>query len=843
MTEVEERMLDTLFVDADRSDGSTSARSREHRSSVPRHWDLLHTDLEISLNWQREQVIGTAKLSLTPFAYPQQSLVLDAKSMQWEALQLDGQLLQQGEYSYDGSQLSIRLPAMAQPGDTVRLKLQYRSVACKAEKGDIPNAERGYFFITADTDSNRQFWTQGETTHNSRWFPTLDQPNERSTQRLRITVDSSMQTLSNGLLTTVELHEDGTRSDTWQLSTPHAPYLFMLAVGRFAVRTDHGAGVPLRYWVNPNHEEDAGYIFRHSAEMVKVFSQKLQVPFPWPKYDQIIVRHFVSGAMENTTASVFAEAVQRKRGDLIDAGNDNIVAHELFHQWFGNYVTCESWSQLTLNEGLATYGEYIWLEHKYGRDRADAHLRRERDAYFGAAAMEAHRLIRQHYNNPEELFDAHSYNKGAAVLHMLRRWLGDKVFYAGLARYLQDNALQSVEMHHLRLAFEACSGLDLQWFFDQWFLQRGHPVIQLRQEYDSLRREAILTVEQQQDESRFPAVYCLPVQIDVYEGDTVQRYSRTITERSQSFRFACATPPELIRFDADDALLARVKEQKTTEEWMFQYRHTSRYRHRWQALQRTQHQDSRPLQLLRQEALGDAYHGIRNLALYLMPADPDDDTKQRIAEMALRDPHADVRITAMERLALQGQDGARRAAERALQQDSVYRVVGKALQLLRNYDEELVLQHASRLENSGSQDILLALGSIFVETQRTDSVRFFLRHLPNIKGADASRFYQDYQDLALQASAEEAERALQALKKIAATSEQGILQRYGAAQAINEMRNHYRREANASSSKKRKATLEARVERISKILEELRTGEQDERLRSLYRQLGIVRKV
>ncbi|HRF40444.1 MAG TPA: M1 family aminopeptidase, partial [Saprospiraceae bacterium] len=211
-------------------------------------------------------------------------------------------------------------------------------------------------------------------------------------------MEDRFKTLSNGLLLKQTKNADGTRTDYWKMDQPHAPYLFMVAVGEYAVVEDKWRNVPLQYYVEPDYAADAKAIFPYTPEMLEYFSKTFSYDYPWKKYAQIVVRDFVSGAMENTTAVTFGEFVQKHKMDLVDERtNEKIVAHEMMHHWFGDLVTCESWSNLTLNEGFANYSEYLWLENKYGRDEADYHLLEEWQGYFSSADMSIHPLIHFSY--------------------------------------------------------------------------------------------------------------------------------------------------------------------------------------------------------------------------------------------------------------------------------------------------------------------------------------------------------------------------------------------------------------------------------------------------------------
>jgi aminopeptidase N len=183
-----------------------------------------------------------------------------------------------------------------------------------------------------------------------------------------ITVDTAFVTLSNGLLNYSVNNPDGTRTDYWEMKQPHAPYLFMMAIGKFKILKDKWRNKEVNYYLEPKFFSKAQNIFGRTPKMMEFFSNKLGVDFPWPKYHSVIVRDYVSGAMENTSASLFMEALQNDDKTADGDNWDNIVAHELFHQWFGDLVTCESWPNLPLNESFATFAELLWTEHSKGQD-------------------------------------------------------------------------------------------------------------------------------------------------------------------------------------------------------------------------------------------------------------------------------------------------------------------------------------------------------------------------------------------------------------------------------------------------------------------------------------------
>ncbi|MGI4870066.1 MAG: M1 family metallopeptidase [Janthinobacterium lividum] len=416
-----------------------------YQPSAPQLTDVTDTRLDVRFDYAHQYLLGTAVLTLRPHFYPQHTAVLDAQGFRISAVELVGGPTL--AYQYDQRQLTVELGRAYTREQPYQLRISYVARPNELPTGgsEAITSDKGLYFINPlgqEPSKPRQIWTQGETESNSRWFPTIDHPNQRMTQEIALTVENQFKTLSNGLLVNSQRNPDGTRTDTWRQAMPAAPYLTMLAVGDFAVVSDTWRGKAVDYYVEPKYAGTARAVFGHTPAMLEFYSQKLGVEFPWEKYAQIAVRDYVSGAMENTTATVHGASIQVTRRELLDANyevSESIIAHELFHHWFGDYVTCESWSNLPLNESFANYAQYLWAEHQYGPEAAALVQQQELAHYLEEAILKREPLIRYHYANREDLFDRHSYEKGGRVLHMLRKYVGNEAFFTALHRYLTQN--------------------------------------------------------------------------------------------------------------------------------------------------------------------------------------------------------------------------------------------------------------------------------------------------------------------------------------------------------------------------------------------------------------------
>ncbi|MBA3899620.1 MAG: M1 family metallopeptidase, partial [Bacteroidetes bacterium] len=397
----------------------SAPETKTYNESRKRIHDLVHTKLEVKFDYEQAYLHGNATLTLTPYFYPTETLELDAKGMDILEVSLINKEKNHKEltYHYNEELLKIELDKTYLRNDTFQVYIKYIAKPDeRLEKGSSAiTSDKGLYFINPDgKDPNKpiQIWTQGETESNSVWFPTIDSPNERMSQELYITVPEQYVTLSNGLLVFSMENADSTRTDYWKQDLPHTPYLTMMAIGDYAIVKDKWRSLDVNYYIEKEFEPYARDIFGNTPEMLEFYSKLLGVNYPWDKYHQVIVRDYVSGAMENTGAVIYGEFMNKTSRELLDGDNESIIAHELFHHWFGDLVTCESWANLPLNEAFATYGEYLWIEYKYGRDAADSHLQGNLNQYLSEAKSKQVDMIRFDYEDKEDMFDSHSYAKG-----------------------------------------------------------------------------------------------------------------------------------------------------------------------------------------------------------------------------------------------------------------------------------------------------------------------------------------------------------------------------------------------------------------------------------------------
>ena len=719
------------------SQSGDSAWKEAYRASAAKINDIQNTKLDVRFDYDKSYMYGKAWITFQPHFYPTDSLALDAKGMDVKKVALlNGGKEIPLKYTYEDSlQLHIQLDRTYTRSDKYTVYIEYTAKPdeLKAQgSAAITDAKGLYFINPKGTDKNKptQIWTQGETESNSVWFPTIDKPDQKTKIEIAMCVPSKYVTLSNGLLIHQHKNSDGTRTDTWKLDMPIAPYLVFMGVGDYAVVKDSYKGKEVAYYVEHAYKDVARKIFGNTPEMMGFFSKITGIDYVWPKYDQIVGRDYVSGAMENVTATLHQESAQQNARELTDGNSwENVIAHELFHHWFGDLVTAESWSNLTVNESFANYSEQLWQEYKYGKDAGDAQGYEEMQGYLRSRSANKD-LVRFYYKDKEDMFDAVSYNKGGRVLNMLRHYVGDDAFFKSLNLYLNTHKFSTGEAHQLRLAFEEVTGQDLNWFWNQWYFGAGHPVLDISYVYDSSAHTMIVAIEQQQKTGQ---VFQLPIDIDIYSDGKKKRHSVWMRKQRQLYSFAVNAKPELVNVDGDKVLLAEKNDHKSLQAFIKQYSLGGNYIDRKEAIDyAADHLQETGAKDFLVGALKDPFYGIRrDILQQTNPKSYSPEDLKSVQTIAINDPNRTVRAAAIDVLAFTG-DPVYKPLFLAAVNDSSYSVAGAALQGLAELDQKAAMELLPQVEKDAKGRLASIVQKLTILT-KTD--------------ADFDEIYGDYTTL------------------------------------------------------------------------------------------------
>jgi len=503
---------------------------------------VKHIFLDLNLDIPNQSYHGTCTIQLLPVRSGIDQLKLDAVNLNIQSVQVDNT---PQKFDYDGEQLSIQLQPLTQIDQLLRIAIAY----------SVEKPQRGLYFIHPNEDypnKPTQVWTQGEDEDSRFWFPCFDYPGQLATSEIRVRVPKPFIAISNGRL--IHTEEDGDcKTYHWSQEQIHPTYLMTLAVGDFAEIQDEWHDRPVTYYVEKRREEDARRSMGKTPRMIEFFSDKFGYPYPFPKYAQVCVDDFIFGGMENTSTTLLTDrCLLDKRAALDGRGTESLVAHELAHQWFGDLVVIKHWSHAWLKEGMASYSEVMWTEHEYGPSDAAYYRLLEARNYLTEDSNRYRRPIVTHvYREAIELYDRHLYEKGACVYHMIRKELGDELFYKTIQTFVQDNAHKTVETIDLLRAIEKATGRNLLFLFDQYVYRGGHPDFKVAYSWDGDSKLAKVTVTQTQAD-------LFDLKIPIAFGENFKTFTVRVHEREQSFYFPLEAKPQFVSFDAGNHLLKTV---------------------------------------------------------------------------------------------------------------------------------------------------------------------------------------------------------------------------------------------------------------------------------------------
>ena len=638
-----------------------------------RTFDVLHTAIDVRFDEPRREVIGSVRHRLRPIIEELATVSLDADS----AMRIARVTVDDVECGYrlGVRSLEIDLPKPARDGDTIEIAIDYRV-----------RPSKGLYILAPDSTNptrRAQIWTQGEAEDHHYWVPLYDFPNDRATSEMTITVRERWSALSNGDLVSRRSNNDGTATWHYRFDRPHASYLIMMAAGEYLVTRDTVDGIPLSYWTYPEFPERVAPAFASTPDVMRYLTRRIGIPYPWKSYAQVVVSEYMYGGMENTTASTLNdEALVDARG-RIDYNTDNLIAHELAHQWFGDLVTTSDWGHLWVQESFATYLASKYLGHRYGED---ALLNDIWEGGVRAIALDSTSGRDPIAGGKGQITNL--YQRGAHVLYMLEHLLGEEPFWRGVRLFLERHAYSNVETADLQDAFEDASGVELDWFFRQWVYRAGAPELVVSHTYDgdSLR----IRFRQAHVRDSLTGLFRLRLPIAIHHDDGIVRDTIWLDAERDSLTLPLASKPTMVLVDEGQSTLKRLRHERTDDELVAQLEAPAML-DRWEAVTTIVRVDSaRRAEPWRLEALARAYRreptaAVRDAIIGRIGELEGSEVGSLVAE-AFTDSSVDVRRAAIE-LSYRIVDPVERAeALRARLADSSVRVVASALSMLATTD-------------------------------------------------------------------------------------------------------------------------------------------------------------
>ena len=523
-----------------------------------RDFDFIHYLIRLDIDIAGKSFNGRMTATLRPLRDGLKKVILDAEEFTVrEVRDESGEAL---AFEQAPGRLTVKLPRAFRHDEKFSVTVGY----------DGRDPKKGLRFYEASAErpamAASDSWPYGVR----HWFPGYDYPNDKATSEIIATVAAGNKVVANGRLISVKENEDAaTVTFHWLQDKPHSTYLIFLAAAPYEVVEDRFGAVPVNYWVYARHAADARRTYGKTPEMMAYFGALFGYDYPWDKYDQVEVPF--GGGAESTSATAMGERVIVDERAEIDFPSLGIVSHELAHQWWGDLVTLRTWSEAWINESFATYSDYLYFEHALGPDEGAVNLLNKKTAYLREARERYIRpIVFDRYEGPSDLFDSHSYPKGALVLHMLRFILGDDAFFRTLSAFLHDYDFDVADTHDFKRTVKTVTGQNLDWFFDQWLYKPGHPVFDVSSEWDQTAGLLRLRVRQVQDRSRGIPVYRTPARISVTDESGKRIHEVWIEDEDEALAFPASGRPLLVRFDDGHFLLKELTFPKSASELLFQ---------------------------------------------------------------------------------------------------------------------------------------------------------------------------------------------------------------------------------------------------------------------------------
>ena len=407
---------------------------------------------------------------------------------------------------------------------------------------------RDGLFISTNKYGERTFFGDNWPNRARHWLPTVDHPSDKAVCEFVVTAPDHYQVVGCGALVE-ETNLSGDRRLThWRSTVPLATKVMVIGVARFAVQyVDEYNGTPIQSWVYPQDRE-AGFYDYALAERILAFFEGHIGPYPYAKLANVQSKTRFGG-MENASNIFYNENSVRGGRE-----SEGLIAHEVAHQWFGDSVTESDWPHIWLSEGFASYLTQLYMEYTHGRDRMVAGLQGARATVISYFENNPAPLVNATVTDPIQHLNTNSYQKGAWVLHMLRGILGTDVFWDGLRTYYRQYRDSNASSEDFQQVMETTSGQDLDWFFEQWLYQSGHPQYEGTWHYNQATSELTVTLNQAQPHG---ARFRMPLELGVYldDGQPLHIERVDVDKAQNTFTFTYDQAPTNVVLDPNTWVL------------------------------------------------------------------------------------------------------------------------------------------------------------------------------------------------------------------------------------------------------------------------------------------------
>jgi aminopeptidase N len=703
----------------------TTAAERQY--APDRKVDILHIAIDVTPDFKNRTVAGTTTIRFAPINKPLTELKLDAIDLDVSSVTSDAKI---EAYTGTDEDITITFDPAVGPGVETTVTIVYEA-----------EPKRGLYFRTAEMgypEEDTHIFTQGESHLAPNWYPNYDYPNERSSSEVICRVPREMTVVSNGRLVSEQIDpESGLKVAHWSQEKPHVNYLIALVAGKLKKIESKYKDIPIAFYTPASLIEYAHNSFKDTADMLEYYEREIGIPYPWDQYNQAVVRDFVAGGMENTTLTILTEGTLHTDDVENIRSSQSLVAHELVHQWFGDYVTCKDWSHTWLNEGFATYYEDLYDGYKNGRDSMLAGL------YSTAGSLLRSRsehkpIVYREYRHAGEQFDYRTYSKAGWVLHMLRTELGADMFRKCVKTYLERHALDCVVTDDFRSVIEEFTGRSFDRFFDQWIYHGRHPDLKVSYKWSQKDKLAKVSVEQTHKVDDKVGIFHFDTKIRFIVDDEAIDREIAVDSKKHDFYFALPKGPRIVRFDPDYGLLADIKFEKPTAMLYAQLENTDDIIGRLRAVDALKKKkDKKTIAALSSALNNDPSDRVRRNASSALRQIHTNDAFDALAE-SVRQSDARVRQQVVGDIGDFYGSESLRLTKRVLRKEENPEIVARAIRNLGQYHDKAVRKLLLKYLKTESYRNGLASAAIEVIRKQDDS--FFIEPLQRTLAEDEKQF-------------------------------------------------------------------------------------------------------
>jgi len=504
--------------------------------------DILNYSFELHLNDSTDIIYGTANINL--HIEPSENNVRldlisannDGNGMVVHSVLFNGNKV---PYTHKNNELNI---------STDGLKYSIYDVIT-IEYSGIPLTG---LIIGDNMHGDRTFFSDNWPNKARNWLPLVDHPYDKSTSEFIVFAPNHYQVISNGLLVEETNVNKDIKKTHWKQSVPISCWLYALGVAEFAIDyVDYFNGKSIQTWVYKQDRDKGFYDFKVPTKHTLEFFSDYVGPFAYEKLANV-QSNSVKGGMESATAIFYSDI--SVTGDRSVRWRD-VIIHEVAHQWFGNCVTEYDWDDVWLSEGFATYFTLMFREHAYGRDDFVKGLKDAKRRVFNF--YEKNKDASVVHDNLKDMKDVLSYDlqyqKGAWVLHMLRNYVGEDNFRAGIRNYYKKYFNSNTNTEEFKIEMEKVSGIDLDKFFDQWLYKGGIIKLDVEWEYDETSKNIEFDIRQVQNDGY---LFEMPLDIEILGDNNSKTSTIRLEKKSGKYLVYSENKPKEIKLDPYTKLLA-----------------------------------------------------------------------------------------------------------------------------------------------------------------------------------------------------------------------------------------------------------------------------------------------